>query len=52
MDCLIWDKINPDEEAFALYAGIKQDAAMAIREIANKSQDMRVIKLAATILGA
>lgn len=23
MDCLIWDKVNPDEEAFAIYAGIK-----------------------------
>lgn len=23
MDCLIWDKINPDEEVIATYAGIK-----------------------------
>jgi hypothetical protein len=23
MDCLIWDKVNPDEEVFAIYAGIK-----------------------------
>lgn len=52
LDCLTWDKQIPDEDTFAMFATVKQDAANAIREIANKTMDIRVIKMAATVLGA
>ena len=52
LDCLAWDKQIPDEDTFAMFATVKQEAANAIREIANKTMDMRVIKMAATVLGA
>ena len=35
-----------------IYSSLRAETATAIREIANKSRDMRVIKLCAIVLGA
>jgi hypothetical protein len=49
IDCITCDSSTPFDEARTL-ASLKQDNASAIIDIANQSIDLRVIKLAATVL--
>ena len=51
LDCLTWDRQSPDEEQ-VYYTNYKNETTKAIKEIANKSMDLRVIKMAASVLGA
>ena len=49
IDCLTWDSSTPYDEARNL-ATLKSDYAKAMIEIADQSEDLRVIKLVAAVL--
>jgi hypothetical protein len=49
IDCLTWDSSTPYEEARNL-AHMKSDYVKVMIEIADQSQDLRVIKLVAAVL--